>query len=148
MKRCSKCKTERPLTEFHKDKYRPDGIRIQCISCTRAYGKKYREKYPHDAEFRTHQAAIKRVSSYGLSYVEARNLKNVCEICGKTDLSGRDLHVDHCHKTKVYRGILCRKCNAGIGFLQDDVTLIISAMSYLLKSLHRIANIRNKEQTE
>lgn len=50
-----------------------------------------------------------------------------CAICGKPDLLG----VDHCHKTLKIRGILCRRCNGGIGLLQDDPALIVKAAQYL-----------------
>jgi len=37
MKKCSKCKEEQPASEFRKDKYRPDGLTVQCKSCHREY---------------------------------------------------------------------------------------------------------------
>ena len=55
---------------------------------------------------------------------------NRCGICGKHEASRR-LSVDHCHKTNVVRGILCRRCNLGISYFYDDVKLIKSAMTYL-----------------
>lgn len=62
-----------------------------------------------------------------------------CAICGRTDLGaktgkGRNsklLGVDHCHKSKLVRGILCHRCNLGIGHLQDDVWLLWRALLYL-----------------
>jgi hypothetical protein len=52
-------------------------------------------------------------------------------ICGKTGLV-RDLSVDHCHTTKVVRGLLCSTCNRGIGYLKDDWKLCSAAADYLM----------------
>jgi hypothetical protein len=41
--------------------------------------------------------------------------------------------VDHCHNTGVFRGILCNKCNRGIGLLEDDPARCRAAASYLLQ---------------
>ena len=48
--------------------------------------------------------------------------------------------MDHCHKTKKFRGWLCNQCNFSIGGLGDDVEGVIKALNYLCKckgmSLH------------
>ena len=56
-----------------------------------------------------------------------------CQICGRCDGddNGAKLAVDHCHKTGKIRGLLCNRCNRGIGFLQDDVNLLQQAIEYL-----------------
>jgi hypothetical protein len=41
------------------------------------------------------------------------------------------LAVDHDHATGQIRGLLCRSCNLGIGFLRDDVNLLYNAAQYL-----------------
>ena len=33
MKTCSKCREAKALTEFHRDKHKPDGLRTQCKEC-------------------------------------------------------------------------------------------------------------------
>lgn len=53
----------------------------------------------------------------------------ICPICQeKIDFSA---HIDHDHKTMKVRGVLCRNCNVGIGFLGDDPQRIIRAALYL-----------------
>lgn len=52
---------------------------------------------------------------------------NSCQICCATD----DLVVDHDHKTKIVRGILCRHCNLGLGGFRDSVDKLRVAVSYL-----------------
>jgi len=54
----------------------------------------------------------------------------ICAIC-KIKKEGR-LYVDHCHNTQAVRGLLCRECNLGIGFLKDNVDFLKSAIEYLL----------------
>lgn len=62
-----------------------------------------------------------------------------CKIC-RTDLCISTLgskgrkgkpHVDHCHKTGKYRGILCHGCNLGIGLFQDNPAALANAIKYL-----------------
>jgi hypothetical protein len=36
MKKCSKCKAEQAVTEFHKDKGRNDGLSNKCKACSKA----------------------------------------------------------------------------------------------------------------
>ena len=56
-----------------------------------------------------------------------------CAIC-KSDLeTTHNVCVDHCHKTNKIRGILCRKCNLGIGHLNDSPQILKSAQMYLEK---------------
>lgn len=50
-----------------------------------------------------------------------------CQICMRSE----DLVLDHCHDTMTPRGILCRACNLGIGFLKDDAALVAAALDYL-----------------
>lgn len=57
------------------------------------------------------------------------NQNGRCAICfGESKIK---LSVDHCHKTGKVRGLLCRKCNLGIGFLNDSVDFLSRAIKYL-----------------
>ena len=55
-----------------------------------------------------------------------------CAVCGihSVELSRR-LSVDHDHETGEVRGLLCSKCNRGIGFMKDSPELLILAANYL-----------------
>jgi len=46
--------------------------------------------------------------------------KGKCAICNKHQKKLKTvLHVDHCHKTNQVRGLLCNRCNAGLGYYED-----------------------------
>ena len=54
-----------------------------------------------------------------------------CAICGWYHREDEKLVVDHSHETGQVRGLLCHKCNVGIGMLKDNLTVLRSAVDYL-----------------
>lgn len=54
-------------------------------------------------------------------------LPKACEVCGIKER----LCIDHV--TKMFRGILCVRCNAGIRFFESDAGLMKKAIEYLKK---------------
>lgn len=54
-----------------------------------------------------------------------------CAICGDKQPKNEKFYLDHCHATGAIRGILCLKCNTGLGCYNDNPTLMLSAISYL-----------------
>ena len=54
-----------------------------------------------------------------------------CAICDYLFKSVSDAFVDHNHKTGKIRGILCNRCNSGLGFLGDNSDLLKKAIVYL-----------------
>lgn len=55
----------------------------------------------------------------------------VCAICNRPPSEGELLHVDHCHNTDKVRGLLCGKCNRGLGLFDDNSGFLASAIEYL-----------------
>ncbi|HSO95713.1 MAG TPA: endonuclease VII domain-containing protein [Acidimicrobiia bacterium] len=56
-----------------------------------------------------------------------------CALCKRLPSKGRSLHVDHNHKTGVVRGLLCFRCNAGMGQFREDIFRFADAIVYLAR---------------
>ncbi len=63
-----------------------------------------------------------------------RPAPGVCECCGKSQLGGKVLALDHCHATGAFRGWLCNRCNTSIGHLGDNKEGLLRAIKYLERS--------------
>jgi hypothetical protein len=59
---------------------------------------------------------------------------NSCAICKRTEPTGYGWHVDHCHSTLKVRGLLCSKCNQGLGLFEDKINSLKEAIKYLESS--------------
>ena len=68
---------------------------------------------------------------YSLSEEEYKKLlekqNGKCAICF---CEGKTLCIDHDHKTKKVRGLLCHSCNMGLGFFHDNIDILQNAKEY------------------
>lgn len=84
---------------------------------------------------RTAMIEANRNRLYGITMAQYRDMLTeqggVCAICRTNEWPGKGPHVDHDHKTGKVRGILCHKCNLGLGKFNDDVALMREAIKYL-----------------
>jgi membrane-bound lytic murein transglycosylase len=94
-----------------------------------------KRRYYRDDPLRSRNSTLKM--KYGISQQQYNDLlvyqNSNCAICGinQSDLK-KPLYVDHCHKRiNFVRGLLCQKCNTGIGHLGDSVEIIEKALIYL-----------------
>ena len=75
--------------------------------------------------------------TYGIGLEKYNSLlseqSGVCAICKNECVSGKKLAVDHDHYTGEVRGLLCCKCNRGLGNFGDNIDLLKSAVLYLEK---------------
>lgn len=120
-KKCSKCNINDALMlnsgKFHK----------WCNDCKKEYN---RELYAKRNKIERKYTNAKR--NYNLSKDEFINLisSKKCRICDKK-IAGRNIHIDHDHKTQKIRGILCKNCNLGLGFFRDNKKFLKNAIGYL-----------------
>jgi hypothetical protein len=98
-------------------------------SATRAQVVSYEKKRERDR--RSH-----RYRMYGVTEPQYQALlaasSGLCEICGGTNRLG----IDHSHTTGKPRGLLCRACNVGLGYLKESSVLLQSAIHYVLTRCH------------
>lgn len=108
-----------------------------------------RERYAEDPDYRAECIRLSKLrdkesvrdyrlrKEFGITSAEydeqLRRQGGGCAICRApvADERGHRLHVDHCHATGRFRGILCGECNLGIGKFKDDPDLLIRAAAYL-----------------
>lgn len=132
--RCSRCKRNKKLHLFRL--YRKDASRY-CRSCVKKIQDKWNKDNPDKRKEILLRSRLKKY--YDMSLEEYNLLHDAqsggCAICGKNkdQLGGESLCVDHCHNVGNNRGLLCKKCNSGIGFFFDDPELLRSAASYVEK---------------
>ena len=88
-----------------------------------------RKAYQH---FRSY---LKR--QYGLSIDHFLTMyelqKGRCGICQAQLPIGKNCHVDHCHETNSFRGILCSRCNTGLGMFKDNENALLEAANYIVR---------------
>ena len=74
---------------------------------------------------------------YGLSEeaYEAmfREQNGRCAICDSVNLNGRRLSVDHNHRTRKVRALLCDACNVLIARAKESILILYKAADYLEK---------------
>lgn len=99
--------------------------------------KEKRQNYAEKNAFKISQQVRERKfkSRYGITKAEydllCASQDFSCAICDDQILHPQRLHVDHDHTTGEIRGLLCGKCNRGIGLLRDDPIILEKAIKYL-----------------
>lgn len=72
---------------------------------------------------------------YGVSPRDFRAMQraqaDACAICLEPARGVRRLSIDHDHLTGKVRGLLCRRCNSGLGHFLDDPLRLELAAAYL-----------------
>jgi hypothetical protein len=150
-KRCTKCSEDKPLSEFYRSNTRKAGYMSRCKPCSytpRPRNPRLNEEglrfCPRCGEYKdptlyyataSYCPPCDRDRKYGLQpneYAELLFLQGgVCAICGED--SDKKLVVDHDHDSGQVRGLLCGRCNHGLGMLGDNVEGVRRALDYLTK---------------
>ena len=113
---CRTCKEELILELFHRDKRMPDGHYDVCRDC--------RSKHRNITDIpKEDYEALLQAQNYS------------CAICGvNAEESKNGLAVDHNHATDQVRGLLCMRCNVGLGYFKDNINSLNEAVNYLLRT--------------
>ena len=127
---CSKCKEEKELDQFNKNKVGIHGVHHYCRDCN-SVQKKNSYNY-----VKSRKRGI--LNKYNLTFDEVESLyinqDKKCKIC-KTEHSSiyahGGLYIDHCHTTGKVRGLLCSRCNVLLGNCNDNISILNSAIDYL-----------------
>lgn len=130
-KRCSTCKQEKETSNFNKNKSTKSGFHNQCRDCQKLW--KPTPDALAKARKKTREWNRLKLTGFTPNDFEKKlaEQNNKCAICGTEDPGATNWHADHDHKTGQKRGILCQKCNTGLGLLQDDINILCSAIEYL-----------------
>ncbi len=157
-KKCKWCGENKPLLDFHSSKNLSFGRSMYCKPCTADYARKKRRAINplldrpcevcekvftpkrHRLERFCNSTCAQRgknLNQYGLSWRDYHKILDKqggkCAICRRPQSKqwgGYMLAVDHCHNTKVVRGLLCNSCNLALGYFKNDPKIIAAALKY------------------
>lgn len=144
--RCPTCKEMKNLEGgFYRNKASRTGYSSHCVICMNeagrsADGKAFKKKYYRRDKLIVRDRMLR--TKFGISLDEYNrkltDQNGICAICSGVN-SDRSLAVDHNHKTGQVRGLLCSRCNAAIGFLQEDTDRALKAIDYIRRydGLHK-----------
>lgn len=127
---CVKCHRLLPIDNFT---FRTKGglRRRECKDCAKEYRQSNNSQY-QERRTKLHSIWLRK-KKYNLSdeEFEARRAaqNNRCKLCREEFI--KTPHVDHCHETGIVRGLLCGKCNTGLGLFNHDIKLLQLAITYL-----------------
>lgn len=133
VKLCKSCDIYKPIErfEFHwKKSGKKESRRAVCKDC-----RNRRKKFLDSRHgLGLHARNIKRLYNITPSQYHAIRCSqdSLCAICRKPNPTNRRFAIDHCHQTGIVRGLLCDKCNRGLGQFNDNPELIQAAFIYLM----------------
>jgi len=161
MKICSKCGNEKPLSEYYKKYDTKDGLKNHCKTCSKIQNKQQYLKNRENRLEKQCQYYLKNsehVKEYGKNWRKRNreyckeydlhrhyNLTKIefekilidqnfkCAICNEILVPGKQTHIDHCHNSMKVRGILCHRCNTGIGLFKESIYNLKEAIKYIEK---------------
>lgn len=128
MKECRKCGETWPLDDFYRQATSKDGRGAYCKLCNKREVARYALSHPDQMR------ASKLRYKYGIDSLDYAAMfqgqGGVCALCGSPP-SGKYLAVDHCHETGRVRGLLCGRCNTGLGHFRDSQEVLLRAAEYV-----------------
>lgn len=117
---CTRCESFKLLSEFNYYKGSP---RSKCKEC-------FTYDNNQNSRFKKYNIT-KEVFNEMLI-----NQDNKCEICNNTFKTNKHTYIDHDHISGNVRGLLCPRCNMLLGKYNDNIDLLMLAITYF-KKYHR-----------
>lgn len=163
---CTRCRIRKPDADYGSSATNSDRLNHSCKECLRAAAQQHRYSNLELARARDRLKARSRYAKnrdaildarveerlkyrYGLSQKLLADLLTIqggqCAICERQiffDPTKRKMdraNVDHDHATGAVRGLLCLKCNNGLGSFEDKIGRLFSAMTYLTQHREAVA---------
>ncbi len=139
LRKCLLCGKEYPATRDNFDESHGDGY--HCRKCIKKQNPPMNQ-YEHNLKY-----------LYGITPDQYKlffkNQNERCGICRCTldqiffdkRRVNKSFDIDHDHKTKKVRGLLCGSCNMGLAVFKDNPFVLINAIKYLKKN-----NSKNREK--
>lgn len=123
---CTRCKEEKAVEAFPIRTHASGSRHSMCKPCKYEYEQEWKKNNPEAVL----AGELRRRYGITVEQYEAmlRSQRFRCAICQRRDVA---LVVDHCHKTKRVRGLLCNNCNHAIGKFRDDPEIMRRAIEYV-----------------
>ena len=139
--RCAEARSKRIEAEYraaNREEINANARRLYALNKEDRQAKAKARKTPEERERINAKARLnysqrgriqKRMKIYGLTLEKATEIEDQkkCDICNEE----KELHVDHCHTTNKFRGMLCNSCNNGLGRFRDNIEYLKEATKYL-----------------
>lgn len=133
-KLCKGCGNMKKASSFYRQAASRDGLQYWCKKCQDTR----KRKRQTSAFYRKHDLKKK----FGMTQEDYKKMldrqNGLCAICEnqETTVNHRtkkiqNLAIDHCHTTGAIRGLLCSRCNNGLGRFKDNVEYLKRAITYL-----------------
>ena len=120
---CAKCGKDKDAKLFRHD----NGKKSSCMSCVIEYARKTYNPKKSLWFMRKYRYGISKLDFYAMKLRQV----GLCAVCLEELPPDNKVHVDHCHKTGEVRGLLCRKCNMAIGYIENHPGIIGNIVDYL-----------------
>lgn len=109
--------------EYNKQRYKKRYLRDKALGRTKLW------KRPSKTARGEKQVAFRFGLTAEQVSAKLKEQGGACAICGIAFTSTP--MVDHCHSSGIVRGLLCKKCNAALGFFGENVGALRNAILYL-----------------
>ena len=158
---CRLCRQRKPVEQFYAARGTRTGRRTECIACNLARKAERHRADPQPARQRTERwrqenperdeerrarfvgsggkkrsdrkGHLRRKFGLSVAAYEAmfERQDGRCAICRSPGNDSISLHVDHDHVTGRVRGLLCFRCNGGLGQFREEPELLRRAARYV-----------------